>query len=47
MAICYSCNQLIYFEIKSLSISEKYVYDGLKSKFIIEKYWYITFERKY
>ncbi len=38
MAICYSYNQLVYFEIESLLINRKYVYDGLKNKFITKKY---------
>ena len=45
--ICYSCNQLVYLGIESLLIGERRVYDGLKGKFIIEKFRYISFNGKH
>lgn len=43
MAICYSCNQLVYLGIHYLSIGERRVYDGLEGKFITEKFREISF----
>ncbi|RIA89574.1 hypothetical protein C1645_824696 [Glomus cerebriforme] len=43
MTICYSCNQLVYLGIQSLSIGERRIYDGLEGKFKTEKFRYITF----
>ena len=38
MAICYSCNQVVYLGIQSLSIGERCIYDGLKGKFKTKKF---------
>ncbi|CAB4391522.1 unnamed protein product [Rhizophagus irregularis] len=43
MAICYSCNQLVYLGIESLSIGERYVYNCSEGKFKTEKFRYISF----
>ena len=43
MAICYSCNKLVYLGIEHLSVGERCVYNGLEGKFITEKFRDITF----
>jgi hypothetical protein len=43
MAICYSCNELIYLGIEHLSVSERCVYNGLEGRFITEKFRDISF----
>jgi hypothetical protein len=43
MAICYSCNQLVYLGIGRLTFGTRCVYDGLVGKFMIEKFRDISF----
>ncbi|PKK62483.1 hypothetical protein RhiirC2_790311 [Rhizophagus irregularis] len=43
MAICYSCNELIYLGIEHLSVGVRCVYNGLEGKFITEKFKDISF----
>ena len=43
MAICYSCNELIYLGIEHLSVGVRCVYDGLEGKFITERFRDISF----
>src|SRR4051794_11506154 len=43
MAICYSCNKLVYLGIEHLSIGERYVYNCSEGKFKTEKFRYISF----
>ncbi|GES78257.1 hypothetical protein GLOIN_2v1471114 [Rhizophagus clarus] len=38
MAICYSCNELIYLGIEHLSVGVRCVYNALEGKFITEKF---------
>jgi len=37
MAICFSCNQLVYLGIHTLSISERWEYNGLEGKYMTTK----------
>jgi hypothetical protein len=43
MAICYSCNKLVYLGIEHLSIGERCVYNCSEGKFKTEKFRYISF----
>ena len=43
MAICYSCNELIYLGIEHLSVGVRCVYNALEGKFITEKFRDISF----
>ncbi|GET02974.1 hypothetical protein GLOIN_2v1736264 [Rhizophagus clarus] len=45
MAICYSCNELIYLGIEHLSVGVRCVYNALEGKFITEKFRDISFNR--
>ncbi|PKY54553.1 hypothetical protein RhiirA4_473424 [Rhizophagus irregularis] len=47
IAICYSCNKVVYFEIKHLSLGERSVYNGLEGKFIIKRFRNISFNREH
>lgn len=39
MAICFSCNQLVYFGIENFSVN-----NGLVNQFITKRFKYITFD---
>jgi hypothetical protein len=43
IAICYSCDQLVYLGIGRLSMGERLVYDGLVGQFKTEKFRDISF----
>ncbi|GBC10473.1 hypothetical protein RclHR1_09650015 [Rhizophagus clarus] len=43
IAICYSCNELIYLGIEHLSVGVRCVYNRLEGKFITEKFRDISF----
>src|SRR5215469_8564275 len=43
IAICYSCDQLVYLGIGRLTMGERLVYDGLVGQFKTEKFRYINF----
>jgi hypothetical protein len=44
MAICYSCNKVVYLGIEHLSVGERSVYNGLEGKFITERFRNISFD---
>lgn len=47
IAICYSCNKVVYLKIEHLSIGERSVYNGLEGKFITERFRNISFNGEY
>src|SRR5581483_4712500 len=43
MAICYSCNELVYLGIENILVGERCVYNGLEGKFKTKRFRNISF----